>query len=349
MKKFLKKSVITLMFAFAFLFVGVGVNAAVNVVSNNTTMGSNVKSYKVGENQQYVVNDSAETAKITLNSVKSSTKAGIWIFKNEKALLAKVTVVRCGEIDKNNQCTTWYSYSYSEDKTATMDALKKDGLVLSFQETLFKPALGITQINGVTLNNLNGIHGLSHTYFILVQYEAYRPLVANDIFDAEVYKVVFAHDMKPLTVTAADAGENVEVNATSGLPIASVRYFYSDTKIEGVFDFETEYNKSGNGVAEVVENGHYAAGEDNEYTLGVTFSNNDGKYYYVEATDVAGNKVVYDVHEGLHGVGAEPTPNPIFTSTPVGKIILGVLITVLVIALVLVIVQKIIDKKKKIY
>lgn len=350
MKKFFKKSMLAVMFTFTFLFMGVSVKAAVNVVKDNTNMSENVNGYKVGENQQYVVSGSAEEAEITLTSISTSTKAG-FIIKTEKALLAKVSVVKCETLDTDsNVCKRWVAYTYNEDKKVTMDALKK-GLVLNFQEKSFAPIAGVTELNGVTLSNLSSIHGLEDTYFVLVQYEAYRTILKNDVFDTEVYKLVFSDDLASLEIEAEKKSDGIEVTAQSGLPIVSIKYFHTDKKLEIPFDFATEYKNAGNGETIAVENGNYAAAEGEIYSLEALLPKIEkGEYYYVEATDVAGNKVLKDLDSKTryNDPGSEEN-TPKFTNTPVGKIILMILLGILVVALVLVIVQKIIDKRKKLY
>ena len=350
MKRLLKNSIFVCIFTFALLLCGVGVKAANGI--DNTTVSGDFVSYKIDGNNYYALKGNAQESKLVLKAKSTGRYTKTWFVQTFKVYTAQVTVVKCDDFDTSSQyCKTWSTYNYSSDANKTMDALKQSGLTLSFKDELFTPAKGITEINGAKLSTLVSEHKMTDIYFVIVQYR----LQTGDLYDPDIFRVVFADDMQALSLSSNDLGDTVKVTATSGVPVASIRYFYTSTQLENGYDFNTEYTKSGNGVENSINLKSAPSSNNGIFNEVVSLQKGENKYFYVEATDALGNRVTMDVNNNAITENApsnqvdQNTNASNVGNTNVGKIILFSLLVILVISLVLVIVQRIIDYKRKLY
>lgn len=358
MKRLVKNSVLVFVCAFAFLFMGVASVKAAEAALNNTTIEGATASYKVAEQSYYVMAGSKADSTITLKSKSngqytSSTFLGfIPAGKTYKVYNAKVSIVKCTQYDSTlGGCKTWSEYNYSTDANATMDALKQKGLTIGFAEESFKPIKGSTVVNGANLGALYSASGIEKTYFVIVQYR----LQTGTEYNPDVFSVVFAEDVAPLNISQTTVNAGVKIVAGSGLPVTSMRYFYSDTALAGGFDFETEYTNSNNGVVAYTADLTQAQSPvQGIFNSEINIADVSGKYFYVEIVDAGGRVKVLDVSTAKQtdNTPVKTEPNPVegnVGNTDVGKIILISLLAVLVISLVLVIVQRIVDYRRKLY
>lgn len=359
MKRLVRNSVLVFIFAFAFLFLGVVNAKAAEAALNNTTVEGATTSYKVAEQTYYVVAGSREDAKIKLKSKSNGQYTTSYVLgfipsgKTFKVYNAKVSVVKCTTYDSAlGICKTWSEYNYSTDANKTMDVLKQGGLSLGFADESFKPIKGTTTVNGANLGTLYSASGVQNTYFVIVQYK----LQTGTVYNPDVFNVVFADEVQGLNLAKVNQSGSVKVTATSGLPVVSVRYFSTTTALNSGFDFETEYNAAGTGVAgETLDLTKAPSPTDGVFSSEVTLTNTDGKFFYVEAKDAAGRVKVLDVSansqtDNTPATGGDQNPaDGNVGNTDIGKIILISLLAVLVISLVLVIVQRIVDYRRKLY
>lgn len=349
MKKLLKNSILMCVFALAFILCGVSVKAA---GLNNTTIEGVSATYKIDEVAHYAINGNAQEHGVVLKAKEKGRYEWTFIIKTFKVYTAQVSVAKCDDYDAGQKyCKTWSVYNYSTDENKTMDALKQDGLVLTFKDELFTPAKGITEINGAKLGTLTTEHKVEDTYFVIVQYR----LQTGTLYEPDVFRVVFSNDLEGLNVSASDLGNQTKVTATSGTPIEAIKYFYTSAQLSEGYDFASEYTKAGNGVTEQVNLNAAPSSNDGIFSESVSLEDGQNKYYYVEVTDALGNKMTYDVTKGTttqNQPSTQPSQNPSdanVANTNVGKIILMSLIVILVISLVLVIIQRIVDYKRKLY
>ena len=297
------------------------------------------------------MNGSKDEQKIQLASLSSGQYMGITM----KYYTAQVFVVKCTEYDAIQQsCKTWSKYDYNSSESKTMDALKQKKLSIGFKDNLFKEAKDLPTFNDLSLGELDSAYSLFNTYFVIVAYKLERYWPMEDIkYRPDVFRVVFADDLEELKISKSVDGTATKVSITSGTPINTVRYFHTTTELTDGYDFETEYAKAGNGAVALEKATDDVAVNDGKssYTLKLTV--NEGEYYYVEATDLSGEKVIYSVHADKTNdggsVSGDKKPGGNIGDTDIGTIILISLVVVFVLAVVLVIVQKIVDYKKKLY
>ena len=338
MKKFIKNSIFTILFAFAFMICGaVGVSAASAL--NNTTIHTGEKDAEFTQlNNKYYVVVGNEDLTITLKSKTTAVAGNLWTGFNARYYTAKVHVFK---LDSTG--TAWSEYTYNTNATVTMDALKSSaGLKLNLSSMTFR-STGTPNNNG-DINVADNTFG-KNTYFVTVSYSlAGQGLAKAETYAADVFRVLVAKDVADIDFNVTTNGSQAGVSITSGLPIASVRYFASDSAASVTpANFESLYK-----TATVKQSVNVGTGA---MSKSLSLSDADSKYYYVEVTDISGAKSVLDVSSET-AIGDDPvygeTPN-LSTDTKIGEIILIALIAVFVLAIVLVIVQRIIDYKKKLY
>ena len=347
MKKFLRRSIFTFIFAFAFLVCGaISVRAAEAALNNTNIKGYNF-SFTAEENEYYVLHGKKEDKTIQLSSKQVGQYKGITM----KYYTAVVSVVKCGEYDSvQDACKTWLVYHYeNKNETKTMDALKQNKLSINFKNLVEDKTL--TEINGISAGQLDSIYSVADTYFVVIQYKLQRWPLKDITYNPDILRVVFYDDLPSVEFSKTTNNSNVTVRVTSGTPINTVRYFKSATELAKGYDFETEYTKAGNGVVALETAVANPEVNDGKFSYTVDLVIATGEYYYFEATDLAGVKATYDVYGNMQG---DTVPTPIdppanVGDTSIGKIILFSLVVVFVLAVVLVIVQKIIDYRKKLY
>ena len=349
MKKFVRRSIFAFVFAFAFLVCGaISVGAAEDALNNTNISGYNA-TYGALENSYYAMNDTVENAEIKLSSKSAGQYKGLTM----KYYTAQVSIVTCEEYNGvEGVCRKWLKYDYNADKTLTMDALKQKKLTLKFDSV--DVPLESTEINGVSLGELDSVYSLTDTYFVIVRYTLERWPLADIEYNPDIFRVVFTDELTDLEITSNTNGTKTQLTVKSGVPINTVRYFYSATKftLDDSFDFQAQFDASGNGIVALevaLTNPEIVNGA---YTYSVEIDAVENQNTYVEASDVAGRTSVVNLttgEENKGGGGTDPNPGDNIGNTDVGKIILISLVVVLVLAVVLVIVQRIIDHKKKLY
>lgn len=352
MKKLVKSCLLAFAFTFAFVFLGAATVSAEAL--NNTKISEYSAAYSVEGSKYYAVNGSAEEKTIKLNNISNGKTVSKWytfgvpMFKNYTAL---VSVVKCAEYDAaGGLCKTWGVYSYSNDEVATMDNLKK-GLVLNFKAENLKESKGTTVVNGAKLSELNSAYGVDKTYFVVVQYE----LQGGSTYDPDIFKVVFTDELAKININAANSNGTAKVTVTSGTPIAVVKYFNVSDKIEGEYDFAEKYEAAAEKLETLSKAEENPNMVDGVFTYEVEVTLAEGKHYYLQATDSAGNvaRIYINDNQQDNNVGdTDPLPpggGENIGNTNVGKIILISLLVVLVLSVVLVIVQRIVDYRKKLY
>lgn len=334
MKKFIKNSIFTFLFAVAFIFCGaVSVNA-VEPALNNATIhtGENDIDVTLLNNKYYVLvgNDT-----VVLDVPLSKSYRDTWL--GAANYRASVHVFKLDATGKS-----WSEYTYSGD---AMTMLKSSGLSLNFSEMTFKSTSAPN--NNGEINVSDNVFG-KNTYFVTVSYTSQAlglfNIVPEKQYAADVYRVVLAQDVSEIAFNVSNNGTTANVGINSGLPIASIRYFSasSETTISAA-NFDSLYKSATTKNTVNVGTG--------TMSKTVSLSEATSQYYYVEVTDIAGGKSVLDVRKNV-AVDQEPAQQAkpeITTDTKIGEIILIALIAVFVLAIVLVIVQRIIDYKKKLY
>lgn len=350
MKKFVRRSIFTFFFALACVICGAVSVKAAEAALNNTKLSGYDVSYRAEENDYYAISRGEESRGIKLTSKNAGQFKGLTM----KYYSAFVSVVKCTTYDADAQaCSTWSKYDYSSSETATMDALKQykgQELILDFDPSKLVEAKGIMHVNGATLGELDSVYSLADTYFVIVQYTLQRWPLADIVYDPDIFRVVVLDEVADIQFSQKEVDGKVKVTITSGVPINTVRYFYSTSAQAEGFDYETAYVTSTNGVVVLAESEPDPYVKNGLFSYSFEITVTEGQYYYVEATDVGGRVSVYNVVEKTINQG--DTQKPIAETagdTDVGKIILISLVVVFVLAVVLVIVQKIIDYRKKLY
>lgn len=353
MKKLVKSCLLAFAFTFAFVFLG-AVTVSAEAL-NNTKISEYNATYSVEGSTYYAVNGSAEEKTIKLNNISNGKSVSKWytlgvpMFKNYTAL---VSVVKCADYDAaGGMCKTWGVYSYSNDEVATMDSLK-NGLTLKFKAENLKESKGTTIVNGAKLSELSSAYGVDKTYFVVVQYE----LQGGSTYDPDIFKVVFTDDLAKININAANSNGTSKVTITSGTPIALVKYFNASEAIEGEYDFAEKYEAAAEKLevlSKAEANPNMANGV---FTYEVEITLAEGKHYYLQAADSAGNVARIYINDNQQDNDNEGDTNALppgggenVGNTNVGKIILISLLVVLVLSVVLVIVQRIVDYRKKLY
>lgn len=342
MKKFMKKSLFTLVFTLAFLFVGVvTVKAA---AMENTTVSGYTSKYDADGETYYLIDGKAEEGSIKVKNIANGKYDGFpSTFKNYTATLSVVT---CKEV-KNGICNEWLLYTYNTDASKTMDALKKT-MTLKFNSL---EATKLTSINDVQFGTLKSFYGIENTYFVTIRYATQNALLYKGKSFTDTFNVVFSENIAELEASATLADNKYTITATSGANIASICYFASSEELSNGFEFDVKYAAAAEGSKGCV-NGPVKA-QNGKFTLQAQVNKEEGKYYYVKIVDESGDVELLDLDKGTSSSENNPNANNKGDSnvgdTEVGKFILIALLVVLVLSLVLVIVQRIVDYRKKLY
>jgi len=367
MKKLLKNSVFTLLFALAFLLCGVvSVGAAEKPSINNTTISlpSGGVTFMAMEEGYYVIDDSDDAANISLKAKKKV----VGIAPNQTVYTADVSVIKC-KVISSGACATWSVYEDSDKDDVTMDKLYRN-MSLNLKGLNFADELGYTTVLGKATGELTSVYGLEYTYFVVVQYKQANMNASwlfsgfeYDIYDAEVYKVALASELADIRMaTPIVSSQKVSIGYVSGTPISTVRYFKSAQELTSTFDFEAQFAANGGQVVlERAKSNNVATG--GLFAFDFELSLEEG-YYYIEATDLEGNTVVdcvkVDADNSVNsgnittqpnhpGAGSNGNNDDNVNNESIGRIIFISLVVILVISVVLVIAQKIADNRKKIY
>ena len=352
MKKFIKGMVATFTFMLALVVCGatkVSAEELKESLNNTSITEESAIRFTSAEKTFYVTPDGNVTFKAAKNNNGGS--AGLF-FNSSVVYWADFAIVKCTALN-GTACGKWSVYKYAhEGKNSgayVMDDLK-NGLNINLNEIEFAPETNKT-VNYVELGTLKSIYDLTNTYFAVVHYyQGNAKLFAQkERYQSEILPIVLKSSVSEMKVSHTVVGSVATFTVESGTPINTVSYFATATKLEGTYDFAAKLTENAGvtPLAAAVENPKATNGVF-KYEFNVTVE--EGKHYYLQATDLAGRVVTYDATE-MQSVNEEKktSNDDNVGDTNIGKIILIALLVLLVISIALVIVQKIVDHKRKLY
>ena len=352
MKKFIKGMVATFTFMLTLVVCGATKVGAEDLKPsiNNTSITEETTTFTSGEKSYYVTAD----GKVTFKAAKNNNGGVAGLFYNTSVVYwARFSIAHCLELN-GTACGKWGVYTYEHEgkngPSYVMDDLLK-GLVIEDISKLDYSTSTDLEVNGAQLGTLKSIYSLEDTYFAVVQYyQGNTKLFANkETYEPEIFPIVLESSLTEISVSHTVLNGVTTFTVQSGAPINTIKYFASSSKLSGTYDFASKFTENA-GVVQLSQALENPKATNGVFKYEFTLTLEDGKFYYVQASDVMSNVATYDVSEGT-SVNQQQRENndDNIGDTNIGKIILIALLALLVISIALVIIQKIVDHKRKLY